>query len=79
MVAKKGEKPFIELEKKNVKNFPLEKFESSRSIEPWVDRTKELNKLLKKTMTEEQNFHAVHVDWIERIQDLWDQLDNNYN
>ena len=39
---------------------------------------KAFKRLIKKTFNKEE-FHAVHVEWIQRIGALWNELDSNYN
>ena len=59
-MAKKGERPYIELDNKNEAIFPLEG--GAMSI---LDRDsrKAFKRLLKKTFKKEE-FHAAHVEWI---------------
>jgi len=75
LVAKKGERPYIELENGNQAAFPLE-VDRVTIVDP--DSRRAFKRLIAKTFKKEA-FHAAHVEWINRIQKLWKELDSNYN
>lgn len=78
LVSKKGQKPYIELQGPKPKltfpemyNWDKTRFVNKESRRAW-------KKLIDKTFKKEE-FHAVHVEWLDRIRDIWLKLDENIN
>lgn len=80
MVSKKGERPYVELDRERQKlvNPVLELLEQ-KAYHGFKSKEsgQRFRKLIKKTFKQSE-FHAAHVEWIDRIRDLWKKLDDNY-
>ena len=76
LVSKKGSRPYIELDTKKRKVFPLER----STMVSFADKEsrKAFKKLIQKSFDKEE-FHAAHVEWIDRIRELWCKLAENKN
>jgi len=69
LVSKKGEKPYIELDHpKPLVVYPLDRAMKANLVDK--DSRKAYKQLIMKSFKKAE-FHAVHIEWIDRIRELW--------
>jgi hypothetical protein len=75
LVGKKGEKPYVELDvQKPLVVYPLDRAMKLNLVDK--DSRKAFKQLIKRSFKKAE-FHSVHVEWIDRIRDLWRELESN--